>query len=114
VETRADAQGVAAQVSEPRQSGGSVRAASTATRLAGPPEMNNSVGTSQTVVPASSGNGGLLQINERPVSQAYQNGTPSATQTRSALEAYRAETAARNQMAQAEQQGSQRATDILA
>jgi hypothetical protein len=76
--------------------------------------MNNSVGTSQTVVPASSGNGGLLQIGERAASQAYQNGTPSATQARSALEAYRAEVAARNQMAQQQQQGSMRATDILA
>ena len=114
-ETRADAQGVASRVSEPRQSTESVRGASPSTRLAGPSEMNNTVGTSQTVVPTSGDNVSVLQIAQSQVSRAYQNGAPSASQLRSASEAYRAEASARDQMAQQQQRaGGLRSTDILA
>jgi hypothetical protein len=113
-ETTPDAREAAAQENEARRNAEAVQGAAPAT-LAGPEEMNNTVGTRLNIVPASNDNGSLIQQAESQVSRAYEGGAPSAAEMRAASQAYQTETAAASQMAQQQQQqGGVRSADVLA
>jgi hypothetical protein len=113
-ETTPSAREAAAQENEPRRTAEAVQGAAPAT-LAGPDELNNTVGTRLNVVPASNDNGSMIQQAESQVSRAYAGGQPTSAEMRAASEAYQTETAAATQMAQQQQQqGGVRTTDVLA
>src|SRR5271157_106738 len=78
-ETTPSAQEAAAQENEPRQTAQAVQGAAPAT-LAGPEELNNTVGTRVNVVPASNDNGSLIQQAESQVSRAYAGGQPTSAE----------------------------------
>ncbi len=83
-------------------------------RLTGPEETNGSVGTRVSVAPSPNNTEGELQRASSELSRSNPGGGPSASEMRAASEAYRAEAAARDQMAQQQRQGGVRSADVLA
>jgi hypothetical protein len=113
-ETTPTPQESAAQENDSRRTAEAVQGAAPAT-LAGPDELNSTVGTRMNVVPASNDNGSVIQQAESEVSRAYAGGQPSAAEMRAASDAYQTEAAAAGQMAQQQQQqGGVRSMDVLA
>lgn len=112
-ETTPDARESAAQENDARRTAEAVRGASPA-MLAAPEQSTASVGTRVDVVPEANNSELSLQRASSEISRSYQGGEPSASEMRAASEAYRAEAAARDQMAQQQQQGGARSADVLA
>jgi len=84
-----------------------------ARRMAASSQSASSAETRVNVTPAPDAEMSLQQASTE-ISRDYQGGEPSAAQMRAASDAYQAEAAARDQMAQNRQQGGVRSADVLA
>ena len=116
-ETTPSARESAAQENDARRTAEAVQGAapSTQSRPQEPAESLESVGPRSSVVPASNSAELSYQDASQALSRANGNGEqPSAAEMRAASEAYRAESAARDQFAQAQQQGGVRSADVMA
>jgi len=110
-ETTPDAREAAAQENDSRRTAEAVQGAAPST-LTAPDQSSASVGTRQNVVPVSNDSQLSVERASAEISRAYQGGEPSASQMRAASEAYRAEAAAQDQVAQQQQQGG-RSADVM-
>ena len=84
-----------------------------ARRVAASSQSVSRTETRVNVTPAADAELSFQQASSE-ISRDYQGGEPSAAQMRAASEAYQAEAAARDQMAQTRQQGGVRSADVLA
>ena len=116
-ETTPNAREAVEQENDARRTAEAVQGAapSTQSRPQEPAESLETVGPRSNVVPASNSAELSYQDASQALSRANGNGDqPSASEMRAASEAYRAEAAARDQVAQQQQQGGARTADVLA
>ena len=114
-ETTPDARETARQENDARRSAQATSGASPA-YLAGPQDTSATaaVGTRENVVAVPNDAEGSLQRASSQIARAYSGGEPTPADMRAASEAYRAEAAARDDLARQQQGNGTRTTDVLA
>jgi hypothetical protein len=113
-EVTPDAQEIARQENDARRIAESVSGASPA-YLSGPEGQSVAVGggTRTNIVAVPAEPQGALENAKAEISRAYSEGETTPADLRNAAEAYRAEAAARDELARREQQGGVRSLDVL-
>jgi hypothetical protein len=114
-ETTPDAREIARQENDALRTAEAVRSASPA-HLSGQsgPVPSSGVGTRLNVVPVSGDVEGSLQTAGVQIARAYARGEPTPEEMRAGSDAYRAEAAARDELARQRQGEGARTLDVLA